>query len=133
MDTLTDWEIVEVFDDIILGRGVKRAIHDLEYDNKILTGRFIERLQIYKFRPIQLKKIDIDVGYRLPAFHVSGKTALFGYVFWEVFTDKRKRKIWGSVVRNEKGDWKYILSGKSSQIVFVNLSQKEEVDIYHLS
>ncbi|MBD3225947.1 MAG: hypothetical protein GF313_14565 [Caldithrix sp.] len=69
----------------------------------------------------------------MPAFYVKDKTAIFGHVFWEVFTDKRKRKIWGSVVRNTKGDWKYILPGSRPVTLFANLNQLEEVDIYHLS
>lgn len=122
----------EVLDDIILGRGVKRSIHDLEYDNYLFTGLFIDRLRLYKFRPLPLNKIEIEVGQRAPAFLLNGKTAIFGYVFWEVFSDTQKRKLFGSVVKNEKGDWKYVLQGHDSSVVFVNLDQKEEIDIYHL-
>ncbi|HHJ51717.1 MAG TPA: hypothetical protein ENJ89_00855 [Caldithrix abyssi] len=128
-----NWEISEVLDDIVLGRGVKRSVHDLQFDQNIYTELFVERLQLYKYRPMPIKDIPIEVGKRVPAFLIDGKTAIFGYVFWEVFSDKRKRKLWGSVVRNEKGDWKYVLPGNSSRIVFVNLDQSEEVDLYYLS
>lgn len=126
-----NWEISEILDDIILGRGVKRAVHDLEYDNTLYTGLFIDRLRLYKFQPIAMRDIHIEVGCRAPAFLISGRTAIFGYVFWELFSPTKKRKIFGSVARNEQGDWKYMLSGNSEQVVFINLDKKEEVDVYH--
>ena len=67
-----NWNIDEVLDDIILGRGVKRSVHYLEYGERIYTQLFIERLQFYKFRPILLKNITIQVGWRAPAFFISG-------------------------------------------------------------
>lgn len=132
MFLIDDWQITEVFDDIVLGRGVKRSVHNLRYENDILTGLFIERLRMLKYRPMHVRDIHIDVGFRMPAFYVTGNTAIFGYVFWEVFTERRKRKIWGSVVRNERGDWKYEIPANSDKIVFVNMNQKEEIDIYYL-
>ncbi len=127
-----NWEISEVLDDIVLGRGVKRSVHDLQFDQNIYTELFIERLRLYKFRPMAVRDIHIEVGKRVPAFLIDGKTAIFGYVFWEVFSDKRKRKLWGSVVRNEKGDWKYVLPGNSGQIIFVNPDMQEDIDINYL-
>ncbi|HGY55572.1 MAG TPA: hypothetical protein ENK44_07730 [Caldithrix abyssi] len=128
-----NWEITEILDDIVLGRGVKRSIHNLEYDNNIYTSLFIDRLRLFKYRPLSVKDIEVKVGQRIPAFLLRGKTAIFGYVFWEVFSEKRKRKLWGSVVRNAKGDWKYTLPGNSDTVVFANLAKPEEIDIYHLS
>ncbi len=128
-----NWEISEVLDDIILGRGVKRSLHNLEYDQSIFTDLFISRLRLYKYTPMSLSQIDIPVGWRAPGFLIDGETAIFGYVFWEVFSDRHRRKIWASVVRNEKGDWKYILSENSSEVIFVNLTRLQEVDITHLS
>ncbi len=128
-----NWEISEVLDDIILGRGVKQSIHNLEYDQSLYTDLFISRLRLYKYTPMSVAQIDIPVGWRAPAFLIEGKTAIFGHVFWEVFSDRHKRKIWASVVRNEKGDWKYVLSENSSDIVFVNLAVQQEIDIRYLS
>ena len=127
-----NWEISEILDDIILGRNVKRSVHDLEYDNALFTGLFVDRLRLYKFSPFPMNKIQIEVEHRAPAFVINGKTAIFGYVFWEVFSEKQKRKIFGSVAKNDKGDWKYVLNGNSSDVVFVNMTKLEEVDIYHL-
>ena len=133
MTSIESWQIAEAFDDIILGRGVKRSIHDLTYNNQLYVQLFIERLQIYKFFPHSVKDINIEVGFRIPAFLIKNHQAIFGHLFWEVFSEKRKRKIWGSVIRNEKGDWKYILPGNSETIVFVNQSRPEHIDIYHLT
>ncbi len=71
MFLIKDWEIAEILDDIILGRGVKRTIHDLQYDQNIYTQLFIERLQLFKFRPVAVKNIQIEVGKRSPAFHIN--------------------------------------------------------------
>lgn len=127
------WELTEVFDDIILGRGVKRTIHGLEYEDHVYTDLFLERLLLYRFFPMAMKDIQVGVGKRFPAFYLLNKDAIFGHVFWEVFSDSRKRKIFGSVVRNKKGDWKFILPGSSSQIVYVNTHLPEDIDIYYLS
>ncbi len=127
-----NWEMSEILDDIILGRGVKRSVHDLEYDNFLFTGLFIDRLRLYKYQLVPINKIEVEVGQRAPAFLVNGKTAIFGYVFWEVFSETKKRKLFGSVVKNEKGDWKYVLQGNKDSVVFVNFDKKEDIDIYHL-
>ena len=127
-----NWEISEILDDIILGRGVKRSVHNLEYDQFLYTSLFIDRLRIYKYRPCRVSDISIEIGWRAPAFLISNKIAIFGYVFWELFTETKKRKLFGSVIKNAKGDWKYTLSDKNNDIVFVNLDHQEEIDIYHL-
>lgn len=127
-----NWEISEILDDIILGRGVKRSIHNLEYDQAIYASLFIDRLRMYKYRPCRVKDISIEVGWRAPAFLINDKMAIFGYVFWELFTETKRRKLFGSVVKNVKGDWKYTLSDASNEIVFVNIDRQEEIDIYHL-
>ena len=126
-----NWEISEILDDIVLGRGVKRCVHDLEYDNSIFTSLFIERLRLYRFQPMTLNEIHIKTGVRVPAFFISGKNAIFGYVFWEIFSEKKKRKLWGSVVKNETGDWKYMVTTDSDQVLFVNINSSEEFDMYH--
>ncbi len=126
-----NWEISEILDDIILGRGVKRYVYDLEYDNSVFTSLFIERLILYRFQPMTLKDIHIKNGIRVPASFISGKTAVFGHVFWEIFSEKKKRKFWGSAAKNEKGDWKYIVNSDSEQVLFVNINSAEEFDMLH--
>lgn len=114
-----------------MGRGVKRFVHDLIYNNRLYVQLFIERLHIYKYFPRSVK--EIEVGVRFPAFLINDHQAIFGHVFWEVFSERRKRKIWGSVIRNEKGDWKHIIPGNIETTIFVNRSCPELIDIYHLT
>jgi len=125
-------DLKEAFYDIIIGK-VKRSIHHLVYQNIDYTSLFISCLKDKLYHPVMLKDVQIEVGLRIPGFYLENSTAFFGYLFWEVFHDRHKRKIWGSVVRNEKGDWKYILPGNSSKEVYLNLNKGQEVDIFHLT
>ncbi|RMH65213.1 MAG: hypothetical protein D6677_03025 [Calditrichaeota bacterium] len=124
----------DVFDDIILGRGVKRSVHDLIWRGRNRTALFAERLQAHGFMPIALKDAEVPPGIRIPGFLLEETgTAWFGYLFREFFTETRQRKIWGSVKRNEKGDWALILPGNSQHVVYLNTRQQQEIDIYHLT
>lgn len=127
-------ELKEVFDDIILGRGVKRSVHELVFENRDRTDLFLERLLVHGFKPRPLKDVDVPPGIRIPGFWLDdNKRAWFGYLFREFFTEKKQRKIWGSTVRNSKGDWSVILSGNSAQIVYLNPALSREIDIYRLT
>ncbi|MBL1207102.1 MAG: hypothetical protein D8M58_16980 [Calditrichaeota bacterium] len=126
-------QIEEAFNDIVLGNGVKRSVHDLVYDNADYSDLFITCLKRNNFFPLPLKHTTINPGFRYPGFYLIDSVAYFGHLFWEVFSESRKRKIWGSVVRNEKGDWKYILPGNSSKIVYINKDKIQAVDIFHLT
>ena len=64
-----------------------------------------------------------------PAFYVEDTTAYFGWVFWEKFTSAKRRKLWGSVVRNEKGDWAIQISPTKTTTIYVNEKLKTEMDI----
>jgi len=125
-------ELKEVFYDIIAGK-VKRSLHQLTYQNRDYTLLFISCLKQKEYFPVSLKNVDLQVGTRIPGFYLEDTTAYFGYLFWEVFDDRHKRKIWGSVIRNKKGDWKYILPGNSSKEVYLNIQKIQEVDIFHLT
>jgi hypothetical protein len=127
------YKIEEVFDDIIMGRGVKRSVHDLILDDRDYSDLFKIRLIENGFLPKPLKEIAINIGVRMPGFLIQDSTAYFGHLFWEVFSEMKKRLIWGSVLRNEKGDWKYILSGKGPGIVYINSLKIQDIDIFHLT
>ena len=122
----------EAFLDIIDGR-VKRYVHELIYQNTDYTSLFINCLESRAYFPRQLKDIKIETGTRIPGFLIKNSVAYFGHLFWEIFDDRHKRKIWGSVIRNNKGDWKYILSGNSSNIIYMNVNKIQEVDVFHLT
>lgn len=128
MTTLDQWTISELFDDIIQGRGVKRTIHELEYDRKLYSSLFIERLQIYKYRPLSLSKIIIEDHYKAPAFYIHKNYALFGYVYWMENDEGQRNKIWASALKNAKGKSKYFLTHDPSKVLFVNLDLKERIE-----
>jgi hypothetical protein len=103
----------------------------LLFDETDATSLFIELLLEERFAPARIQEIAIEPGERVPAFYLENGTAHFGWVFWEAFFPGRMRKIFGSVHRNDKGDWTIILGRK--QQVFANLFLKEAIDLHHPS
>ena len=93
---------MSALDDLILGRGVKRGRHELPPH---LVDVFRKRLTDMGFRETTVGELDIEVGVRVPAWVVRGAMADFGTVFWEVFTPRAKRKLFGSDQRNAKKEW----------------------------
>ena len=116
---------VVALDDLILGRGVKRGRHELPSD---ALEPFRERLVANGFRTFGVGEIDIAVGQRVPAWILHDNTADFGTVFWEVFTPRAKRKLFGSVVRNQKGDWEIQFYPNSKEKVWANPDLVESYD-----
>jgi hypothetical protein len=121
------WPILEIFDDFILGRNIKRTMHHLRYDDYLMAKPFIDRLRTYKYQPIKLKSIKIEMGKRIPAFYLKEDYAMFGYVFLATDSGDNEQTIFGSAERDEKGQSKYIIRGNRETVVFVNLNQKEDI------
>jgi len=120
---------IAALDDLILGRGVKRGRHELAPDVHPL---FLERLQALGFAPMTVSEIDIPVGTRVPAWLVRPPVADFGTVFWEVFTERAKRKLFGSQVRLKSGphagDWEIQIYPTHAENVWANPSLAETYD-----
>ena len=106
-------ELDRALDGIILGTLSRRGVHDLG-DH---AERFRERLEALGFRLRRVKELSPTLTLRIPAFLVRGNTAFFGHVFFEKFTDTAKRQIFGSVVRDESGDWDIILGRSSPEMI----------------
>lgn len=121
--------ISEIFDDIINGKNVKRTYHELIFNGIDYTEAFIESLNQHGFSEMTVDQTDIHPGFRLPGFLIRNQAAIFGYVFWELFNTTQKRKLWGSVILNKKGDWKYTVSEKNQKKLWLNNSQKEEINL----
>ncbi len=133
-----DKKLRETFRDIIDGKTVKRAKHELLFSGVDVSNVFLQELEKKNFLPVTVEQVQCEPGERVPAFYVDGADAYFGWVFWEKFTELRLRKLFGSIVRNEKGDWEIQIpalpAGKqthSSKIIYANLHQKLEMDIEH--
>ncbi len=112
-------------DDLILGRGVKRGRHELP---PAAFPLFRERLVACGFVPTVVAVVEIEIGVRVPAWLLRPPLADFGTVFWEIFTPRKRRKLFGSEVRNRKGDWEIQLSPGSEVTIWVNDSLAERYD-----
>jgi hypothetical protein len=123
--------IREALADIVDGRTVKRAKHELLHDGADLTPLFLEILVERGYRPVTVAEVPVDPGERIPAFLVVGTTALFGWVFWEQFTSWKIRKLWGSVIKNARGDWDVQIPEARATVIYANTSLKLEMDIDH--
>jgi hypothetical protein len=124
-------DLTEALRNLIRGSGVRRGSHQLLLDETDATSLFIELLLEEKFELARIEEIAIEPGERVPAFYLEKGSAHFGWVFWEAFFPGRMRKIFGSVHRNEKGDWTIMLGRK--QQVYANLILKEAMDLDHPS
>jgi hypothetical protein len=113
---------------IVEGRTVKRSRHDLFWKENDLSNEFIRVLQAHGYTPTTVGEVPVHPGQRVPAFYLDGPTAFFGWVFWEKFTGSRQRKLFGSVVRNIKGDWEVQIPPSRHVVVYANTSLVIEMD-----
>lgn len=125
---MTEADVLAALDEIVVGRNVRRLRHDLTAEGRDWTEAFRGRLAAHGFAAMRVRDVAIEVDERVPAFLVEPGTATFGYVFWEKFTDTRKRKLFGSVLRIEKGDWAVILGVGAPTEIWVQAAWKEKVD-----
>lgn len=114
-----------ILDDLILGRGVKRGRHHLPDE---VFEALERRLSALGFSPGPVASLDFPVGVRLPAWLLAPPVADFGTVFWEVFTDRARRKLFASEVRNRKGDWDVVVPAGSRRPIWTNPGLAETYD-----
>lgn len=126
---LTEAEITEAFREIIAGKSVKRSRHDLVHGGIDRTEHFLRLLSGSGYRPLTVDAVRVAPGERTPAFHVQNGTALFGWVFWEKFSQLRLRKLFGTVVRKPGGDWLVQLPAAGSAIIYADTTQILTMDI----
>ena len=115
----------EALDDLILGRGVKRGRHEIPAATLPL---FLDRLAACGFVPTRVADVPIEVGVRVPAWLVRPPRVDFGTVFWEVFTDVKRLKLFASEVRSAKGDWEIQIRSGSAEMPWVGLALAETYD-----
>jgi hypothetical protein len=128
---MIDEKLRDALRSIIEGRSVKRIKHDLIHEGEDLTSVFIEELSRQGYRPATVGEVKAQPGERVPAFYLEEGTAYFGWVFWEQFTSWKLRKLWGSVIRNKRGDWDLQLPASSGATIYANESLRLEMDIDH--
>ncbi|HXG00754.1 MAG TPA: hypothetical protein VNL69_08200 [Bacteroidota bacterium] len=122
-------QLREVLSDIVEGKIVKRARHDLHWGARDVSLEFIDVLTEHGYVPTTVAAVAVQPGERVPAFYLDNGVAYFGWVFWEKFTQLRLRKLFGSVVRNARGDWAIQISDKRNTVIYANPSLKSEMDI----
>jgi len=125
-----DAELVGALDDLILGRGVARGRHSLLHRGRTVRAGFEERLLANRFRPMTVREAPIAAGERIPAFYLHDDVADFGYVRWEIFTPKSRRKLFASEYRRPDNDeWAVQLNLASLEKVWASVERKEEHDV----
>jgi len=121
-------ELFSAFRDLAAGRGVRRGRHSLRLEGRDRSALFEEALRLEGFEPVRVRDARVEMGEKAPAFLVNEGSADFGWVFWEKFSQGRARKLFGSTVRNAKGDWEIQLGEGSRRRIHVCLGAKTVVD-----
>ena len=124
-------QLRDALKDIIDGKNVKRVRHELIYNGLDITDEFIDQLGASGYLPTTVNAVHVEPGERVPAFYIEGQIAYFGWVFWEQFTSWKIRKLWGSVIKNARGDWDIQIPPARSVTIYANESHKLEMDIDH--
>jgi hypothetical protein len=120
----------EALDDLVLGRGVARGRHRLVVDGRDVSSDFLKRLEANDFRPTTVREAPIEPGERIPAFCMRGDAAEFGYIRWEIFTPRSRRKLFASERRDPQNDeWAVQVNLGSTERVWADVRGKERHDV----
>jgi hypothetical protein len=123
-------DLSSALDDLILGRGVARGRHSMRLRGRIVRSELEERLAANGFRPMTVAETRIEPGERVPAFYLHEDTADFGYIRWEIFTPRTRRKLFASEYRRPDNDeWAVQLNLASKEKVWGNPALKEKHDV----
>jgi hypothetical protein len=125
-----DAELASALDDLILGRGVGRGRHALVHQGRGVRAEFIERLAADGFQPMTVREAPIEAGERIPAFHFDGDAVDFGWIRWEIFTPKSRRKLFASERRRtDNQEWAVQVNLGSPETVWACPERKERHDV----
>ncbi len=123
-------ELSDALDDLILGRGVARGRHSLRWKDRLVVQELEQRLAENGFSPTTVRDASIEPGERIPAFYLHGETADFGYIRWEIFTPKSRRKLFASEYRRpDNQEWAVQLNLASPETVWASAAAKERHDV----
>jgi len=126
-----DKRLRDTFREIVDGKNVKRSRHELAFAGIDVSNVFIEEMDKKSYLPSTVADIPCEQGKRVPAFVIEETSAYFGWVFWEKFTERRLRKLFGSAVKNENGNWTIQIPESNRRIVYANAALTIEMDIDH--
>src|SRR5262249_34846380 len=123
-------ELIAALDDLVLGRGVARGRHALRWNGRDVTVDFVARLEANGFRPTTVRAASIEAGERIPAFDVRAEVAEFGWIRWEIFTPRSRRKLFASERRRADNDeWAVQINLGSPETVWANPALKERHEV----
>lgn len=125
-------EVVEAMRDLARGR-VHRSRHDLAVDGSDTADIFRAVLAEEGYRPMKIRDVAIERGLRFPAFLIRGSIACFGHVFIEKFSEEEARTLFGSVVRDWRGDWEVMLTRRSAEVIWIDFNRPSPFDEDHPS
>ena len=122
--------LADSLDDLILGRGVARGRHELIHQGRGARAEMEERLAANGFSPTTVAAVAIEAGEKVPAFHLDGDAADFGWVRWEIFTPRSRRKLFASERRrSDNQEWAIQLSPSSTGRIWANPALQERHDV----
>lgn len=127
-----DAELASALDDLILGRGVARGRHSLIHQGSNVRTELEERLAVNGFSLTTVREAPIDAGEKIPAFYLpEGSDEVdFGWIRWEIFTPKSRRKLFASEYRRPDNDeWAVQLNLASPETVWANPDRKVRHDV----
>jgi hypothetical protein len=123
-------ELLGALDDLILGRGVARGRHDLVHQGRGVKAEFLERLAANGFRPMTVRDAPIEAGEKIPAFRLDGDAVDFGWIRWEIFTPRSRRKLFASERRRtDNQEWAVQIALGSPETVWACSERKERHDV----
>src|SRR5262245_37740136 len=125
-----DKELAGALDDLILGRGVARGRHSLRWKGRLVAAELEERLGANGFAPATVRETNIEPGEKVPGFYLHDELADFGYVRWEIFTPRSRRKLFASEHRrSDNQEWSVQLNLSSPEKVWTSPARKERHDV----
>ena len=123
-------ELSDALDDLILGRGVARGRHEAKHQGRNVSAELVERLRANGFAPTTVRDAAIEAGEKIPAFYLHGDTVDFGWIRWEIFTPRSRRKLFASEYRRpDNQEWAVQLNLASPETVWANPEAREKHDV----
>jgi hypothetical protein len=124
-----DKRLRDALREIIDGKTVERSKHELAVGGIDISNVFIEEMDKKNYLPAVVGDVTCSEGKSVPAFYIEERQAYFGWVYWERLTEGRPRKLFGSVVRTEKGERSIQIPDGNKKIVYANVSLTKEMNI----
>jgi hypothetical protein len=125
-------ELSDALDDLILGRGVARGRHALTHQGRDVSAEFVERLRANGFRETTVREAPIEAGEKIPAFHLDAAQGIadFGWIRWEIFTPRSRRKLFASEHRRpDNQEWAVQINLGSPETVWADPGRKQRHDV----